>query len=69
MAHNIWNHIGCLSIFNGMQLTFCDEHLSVPSLDTMYMAVGVYLEYMIKIIGYVFEQGVCTSCIGKAEFM
>lgn len=69
MAHNIWNHIGCLSIFSGMQLTFCDEHLSVPSLDIMYVAVGVLPEYLIKIIGYVFEQGVCANFIGKTVLM
>lgn len=69
MAHNIWNHIGCLSIFNEMQSMFCDKHLSVPSLDVMYMAVGVLLEYLIKIIGYVFQQGVCDIFVGKTVFM
>lgn len=58
-----------LSIFNGMQLTSCDEHLSVLSLGTMYVAVGVLLGHLIKIIGYVFEQGICANSIGKTVFM
>ena len=57
-----------MSIFNGMQLTSCDEHLSVLSLDARYMAVGVLLEHLIKIIGYVFEQGICAKFIGKTVF-
>lgn len=41
----------------------------MPSLDIMYMAAGVLPEYLIKIIGYVFEQGVCANFIGKTVLM
>lgn len=49
-----------MTVFKGVQSTFCDEYLSVPVLD---MAVG--LEYLIKIIGYVLEQHVYTNFAGS----
>ena len=63
-CHNILNCIGYLSIFKEIQITFCGKYLSVLVLDTVH-GWGGLLEYLIKIIGYVLEQSVCTNFIGK----
>lgn len=41
----------------------------MPSLGTKYVAVGVLLGHLTKIIGYVFEQGICANLIGKTVLM